>query len=100
MAEERNVIEYVNVEPLDDMILHTIPNNAKIRLLKIDVEGAELEVLEGARKVLQLTKYLMIEIMLKNKNDALRLLKLHNFRLVDMKSYKDSSNMLFKNIII
>ncbi len=46
----------VQVEKLDDLI----PENLKIDLVKIDVEGAEYEVLQGARKVLHKNKPLVL----------------------------------------
>lgn len=46
----------VQMEKLDDLI----PENLKIDLVKIDVEGAEYEVLQGARKVLQKNKPLVL----------------------------------------
>ncbi|MEO6233010.1 MAG: FkbM family methyltransferase [Ferruginibacter sp.] len=46
----------VKMEKLDDII----PENVKIDLLKIDVEGAELQVLQGARKTLQLNKPIVL----------------------------------------
>lgn len=46
----------VQVEKLDDLI----PENLKIDLIKIDVEGAEYEVLQGARKVLRKNKPLVL----------------------------------------
>ncbi|MEP7109086.1 MAG: FkbM family methyltransferase [Ferruginibacter sp.] len=46
----------VQMETLDDLI----PENIKIDLVKIDVEGAEYEVLQGARNVLQKNKPLVL----------------------------------------
>ena len=46
----------VQMEKLDDLI----PDNLKIDLIKIDVEGAEYEVLLGAMKVLQKNKPLVL----------------------------------------
>lgn len=46
----------VQVEKLDDLI----PENLKIDLIKIDVEGAEFEVLKGAMKVLQKNQPLVL----------------------------------------
>ncbi len=46
----------VQVEKLDDLI----PENISIDLIKIDVEGAEYEVLQGAKKVLQRNKPIVL----------------------------------------
>ena len=46
----------VQMEKLDDVI----PNDLKIDLVKIDVEGAEYEVLQGARSLLQKNKPLVL----------------------------------------
>jgi len=46
----------VQMEMLDDLI----PENTKIDLIKIDVEGAEYQVLQGARKTLQKNKPLVL----------------------------------------
>jgi hypothetical protein len=46
----------VEVEKLDDLI----PEDLKIDLIKIDVEGAELGVLQGAKKILKKNKPLVL----------------------------------------
>ena len=46
----------MQVERLDDLI----PPNLKIDLVKIDVEGAEYEVLQGAKRFLQKNKPLVL----------------------------------------
>ena len=44
-------------------------------VIKIDVEGAELEVLKGVQEKIENCKFLFIEIMKENKNDVFMLLK-------------------------
>ena len=40
----------------------------KVDMIKIDVEGYEMEVLKGAKKMLQSVKFLMIELNNNTKN--------------------------------
>ena len=81
-------VDEVEVTPLDE-ILSTFNY---IKLMKIDVEGFELEVLKGATNILKRTHFLMIEVSC-NKEEVLRLLKSSGFKLID--SY--NVNMFFKN---
>ena len=53
-------VSYIRVEPLDK----TLSTIESIDLLKIDVEGFELNVLKGAKNILKRTNYLLIEISL------------------------------------
>lgn len=55
---KKNKFELVNINTLDNLC----NSLSKIELLKIDVEGHESDVLEGAKKVLDKTKVIMIEI--------------------------------------
>jgi len=57
-AIKNPIIEEIKVElrMLDDLI----PETENIRLIKIDVEGAELSVLKGAKKILQRCKPFII----------------------------------------
>lgn len=63
----------------------------KIDLLKIDVEGSELKVLEGCKKILNNTKILQLEIYQKIENftkiekKIKILLKSYNFKLIKEK---------------
>jgi FkbM family methyltransferase len=58
------IIEYVEVTPLDE-VMNNNENKleGEIDLLKIDVEGAEVDVLKGASKTLKRTRYVMVEVL-------------------------------------
>ena len=79
----------VKIRKLDSFIKYI----KKIDLLKIDVEGHELEVLKGAKKILKNTNILLIEIhnsdQYKNysKNKIFKIIKYNNFRLVKIHSF-------------
>ena len=86
--EKNSVIakNYVFVKKLDN---YCSKNNIHfIDLLKIDVEGYELEVLKGSTKILKKTKYLLIEITrtktYKNYDISLieKFLKKNNFTML------------------
>lgn len=51
----------VKMKKLDDLIDELKINPKKVRLLKIDVEGAELFVLKGAKKVLRFKPHIIFE---------------------------------------
>jgi len=71
-----------------------------IDLLKIDVEGFEFEVLEGAREMLRKTRAVVVELSLVRRPDGadalermLKLLRLANFHVVDiLPAYHDPSH--------
>lgn len=59
----------------------------KISLLKIDTEGYELQVLNGAKKALSITEYLIIEINIEKLShlvDVLKYLNKYNFNLINL----------------
>ena len=76
---------------------NTLDNFCKIKkikrvdLLKIDVEGSELDVLRGAKKLLNSVNIIQLEILqrknkfLLEKNKILIFLKKYNFKLVKEK---------------
>lgn len=51
-----------------------------IKLVKIDVEGAEFEVLEGMTKSLSKIKYIILEIS-RNARDIIEFLRRHGFKI-------------------
>jgi FkbM family methyltransferase len=84
-------VESVNVVTLDDLFSSEIKT---IDLLKIDVEGSELDVLKGSQEVLSKCKYVMIEV---RDQSVLRFLGLKNFKLKDVGSnFGNAFNVLFK----
>lgn len=70
----------VDAIPLDDLC-RDIPF---IELLKIDVEGSELQILRGAKQTLWKTKYLILELS-KNAEQVLELLKQTPFKIQKMR---------------
>ena len=71
---------YVDAIPLDD-VLADVPF---IKLIKIDVEGAEYEVLQGLKKALARTQYVILELS-RRANECLELLKERGFICEKMK---------------
>lgn len=83
--EETKVIEMVTTR-LDDLVL----TPSAIDLIKVDVQGAELDVLEGALQTLAKTSFVLLEISLVPYNEGAPLLPevvawmdQHNFRVYE-----------------
>ena len=74
----------------------------KIDILKIDVEGSELEILKGSKKILHKTKIIQVEILQNKKNfnkikkKITILLKKYNFHKISEKNIYSVS--LFSNL--
>jgi len=64
----------IEVAPLDEIIEELGLFNETIRLLKIDVEGSEVEVLKGATNILKNTDYIIFEASKRTLNSCLKLL--------------------------
>jgi FkbM family methyltransferase len=75
IKRKQNYFIEVEMKPLDEII-----NEESIDLIKIDVEGAEDLVLEGARNCLKRTKMVIIERS-ESFPKAYRILKEENFKL-------------------
>ena len=85
----------VDTDTLDNIILSQGIDFERVNWIKIDVEGAELEVLRGAHSILSKSKNLslLIEVHLLGENenlyeDILSLLKPYNFKLQYEKLYE------------
>lgn len=91
---------YVDVKTLDEVLNDiSLPNN-RIDVLKIDVEGAELDVIKGANKTLANSRYLLLEILDHNLYDVYRILKAIGFKPIAKVRYAKRvkyRNVLFKN---
>jgi FkbM family methyltransferase len=72
-----NLVVDVDAIPLDEIF--NTRNLLEIKLIKIDVEGAEYEVLKGLTKTLKHTKFVVLELSRK-KEACLRLLQSHGFK--------------------
>jgi FkbM family methyltransferase len=83
----------VEVYPLDSII-----DAERLRppvLLKVDVEGFEVEVIRGAKRLLQKVNYIMVETSGTNRRIVDKLLSNFNFKVVD--NYK--SYLLYERMI-
>ncbi len=68
-----------------------INSNEKFDLIKIDVQGSELEVIEGGKEIIKNANFLMIELSLQNYNkgapkylEIINKLIEYNFELIDI----------------
>ena len=75
----------VEVKPLD-LIIPPLLSNQCVDLLKIDVEGVEADVINGALDLLKCTRYLIVEVIPSTKSrllEVLDLLKPLGFKPID-----------------
>ena len=69
-------------------------NNEPIDLIKIDVQGAELDILKGGKKTIQNTRYVLAEVSLVEYNqgapligDVIDKMKEYRFNISDIMKY-------------
>lgn len=105
---DSNLVEHkLQMEKLDDIL-----ELDEIDLIKIDVQGAELDVLRGAKNIMNKTKFIILEVSMieYNKNsplfaDVIEFMNKSNFIVVDILDihYKDNvciqCDILFKRLI-
>jgi hypothetical protein len=76
---------HVEVKPLDSAIMPLL-GDEWIDLLKIDVEGFEVEVIKGALNLLKRTRHVIVEVIPSTDskmNEVLGLLRPLGFKLMD-----------------
>lgn len=73
---ENSKVVQVPVRTLDRVVL-----DKKIQLIKIDVEGHELQVLKGAEKVLAVTEYVVFEDFHHSKSAVIEFLRGRGFKV-------------------
>ncbi len=83
---------FIEVKPLDE--IGEIASQHSIDLLKIDVEGAEIEVIRGAIETLRKTRYLMVETSYMRRFESL--LKSLGFIRCDVEKHGTYFNVLFR----
>ncbi|WP_187152668.1 FkbM family methyltransferase [Acidianus manzaensis] len=71
--------KYVEVE---STTLDNLLSGVSVNLLKIDVEGAEVNVLRGAKETLKKAKRIIIEVRNNTEQKVLDILKQNNFEIV------------------
>lgn len=92
---------YVDVKTLDEVLNDISLPNDRIDVLKIDVEGAELDVLKGANKNLANSRYLLLEIWDQHLHDIYGILKAVGFKPIAEVRYARGvkyRNVLFKKL--
>jgi FkbM family methyltransferase len=64
----------VQADTLDNIVLSKIPSLNRVKLLKVDVEGAEVDVLKGSPRILELTDYIIFEASKQTLRRCLKIL--------------------------
>lgn len=78
-------IDYLNANKEIDLITLDSLNLARVDLIKIDVEGMEVEVLNGAKLLIGTHKpILFIEIIKSNKQNLISLLESFNYKYIHL----------------
>jgi FkbM family methyltransferase len=89
-GEEEEKAKEVNADTLDNILEQSRVSAERVNWIKIDVEGAELEVLKGAHKILSNSKDIAISVEIHGKNNhqpVIDLLNLYNFKIIFQKNY-------------
>lgn len=83
----------VDAEPLDHIVDKTLGNKRIIKILKIDVEGAEIEVLRSAIQTLNQTKYVIVEVRYNTIDQVTKILKEHNFSFINLSFCREKAKI-------
>jgi FkbM family methyltransferase len=94
----------VNANTLDNLLQQNGIEQGQVNWIKIDVEGAEFEVLKGAHNVLSKSKDIVLIIEVhgsannNNYNSIIELLNLYNFKIEFEKTYEGGE--VHKHVIV
>jgi len=91
----------VETKPLDAAIPPLL-SDEWVDLLKIDVEGFEVEVIKGASNLLKRTRYVIVEVIPRTKSkilEVLNLLKPLGFKLIDKACRQPYCNLFLRKSI-
>jgi len=93
------VKDYVKVSTIDNILSSEgwIPGS-HIDYLKIDVEGAEVDVLRGAAETFQRTRYVQVEVRKDNIHEVSSMLKKYGFKKLIAVEYGDYKNIIFRKV--
>jgi len=86
----------VEALPLDEILKESGIANRRIKLLKIDVEGNEVEVLRGAQRTLENTDYVIFEASKETINECVRILNSLGFKVSLLEKYGNVANYIAK----
>lgn len=73
----------VEDDTLDNIVLSKIPSLDHVKLLKVDVEGAEVEVLKGSADILKLTDYIIFEASKQTIESCLKMLSEFDVKFIE-----------------
>lgn len=93
LNDDFGIIE-VEAETIDNIVKKYIPNKL-IKCLKIDVEGAEVEVLKGAEQTLKKVDYIIIEARKDTIDSVFTFLEQKKFKLMKRREVKEGVENLF-----
>ena len=86
----------VEALPLDEILKESGIANRRIKLLKIDVEGNEVEVLRGAQHTLENTDYVIFEASKETVSECVRILNSLGFKVSLLEKYGNVANYIAK----
>lgn len=98
---ENCTILYLEMKTLDNCLINK--NIDKIDLLKIDVQGAELLILQGAIDTLKITEFILLEVSILKYNDGaplfadvIKFMDANNFNVFDIMENHMINNLCFQ----
>ncbi len=101
IKREEKVVSYVDVRPLDEIIDEA--GLDRIDVLKIDVEGAEVDVLRGAENTLRRSRYVLMEVWDRDRREVSNILRGYEFKVLAEVRHRGAvkySNLILENTML